>query len=183
MGPCFRRDDIAQLLQQCVSLMLRASRNLTAHYPRSSHAKWPKTTQPRTPTPAARLIQPPAAAVDTERRPPPAEGLAKRAKKLRALHGARPRGNRRRQHRGGRELLPSRRALFQSDERGAGRDVRTLLRRRRSHRVSSGTILRRPFQTLAGVVEHQVEDSVAFLNENDAVVALWQMRIQNRFHS
>src|SRR6202040_3408492 len=73
----------------------------------------------------AGIIQrPPAAAVATECPPPTAEGLPKRAKKLRALHGARPHGSLGRQHRRGRELLPARGALFQNDERGAGGDLR-----------------------------------------------------------
>jgi len=42
--------------------------------------------------------------------------------------------------------------------------------------------LRRPFEPLVGVVEHQVENLVAFFGEDDAVVALRQMRVQHRFH-
>lgn len=66
--------------------------HFTRNYPRGvSHTKWPKDNRERAPTETSSVICWTFEAVDLERRPPRADRLSKRPKKLRAVSGARPR--------------------------------------------------------------------------------------------
>jgi len=82
-----------------------------------------RQSQECAPTQTGSIICCPLEAVDIECRPPRAEGLSKRAKKLWAVSGARPCWSPNRQHGRGRELLPARRTLFQIDVLGPRSDI------------------------------------------------------------
>ena len=56
--------------------------HFTRNYQGVSHAKWPKDNHECAPTQTGSIICCPLEAVDIECRPPRAEGLSKRAKKL-----------------------------------------------------------------------------------------------------
>jgi hypothetical protein len=89
-----------------------------------SHAKWPNDNSGLAPEQTGGILCCTLKTVDIECRPPRLEQLAKRAKKLRAVSGARPYRSPKRQYDRGRELLPARRTLFQIDAPGPGREVR-----------------------------------------------------------
>jgi hypothetical protein len=89
-----------------------------------SHAKWPNDNSGRAPEQTGGIVCCALETVDIECRPPRLEQRAKRAKKLRAVSGARPCRSPNRQYGRGGELLPARRTLFQIDAPGPGRDAR-----------------------------------------------------------
>jgi hypothetical protein len=101
----------------------------TEHFARNyqgvSHAKWPKAKHECAPTETGSVICCPLKAVDVECRPPRVDRPSKRAKKLRAVSGARPHRSPNRQRSRGRELLPVRRTLFQIDVLGFRTNVTT----------------------------------------------------------
>jgi hypothetical protein len=81
-NPAGRTQASAAQVTPAPILVLPHGVNLTCHYQGVSHAEWPKNNDEYAPPQIGEAICQPLKAVDIECRPPRAEGLSKRAKKV-----------------------------------------------------------------------------------------------------